>query len=195
MHIELRRQALVDDGMDPREAEAAARRSFGNVTSLRERARDERGLPSVASFLQDLRFGVRLMTRNWLHSAAIVATIALGAGLNGALFLVFNAAFLRPPDVAQASEVVRLDDGRPDSGLPYPDYVDYRDRAGAAIDLAAFSRYRRQRSRSVGRARGRPSASARSWRQATTSTSCVSGRFTGGRSAAKTIFRRSVHRS
>ena len=140
MHIELRRQALVDNGMDPREADAAARRSFGNVTSLRERARDERGLPSVASFLQDLRFGVRLMARNWLHSAAIVITIAFGAGLNGALFLVFNAAFLRPPDVAQASEVVRLDDGQPDSGLPYPDYVDYRDRASAAIDLAAFGR-------------------------------------------------------
>ena len=56
-------------------------------------------------------------------------------------------------------------------------------------------RYRRERSHRSVRARGRPNASARSWRQATTSTSCGSGRSTGGHSAAATIFRRSVHLS
>ncbi len=50
MHIELRRQALVDDGMDLREAETAARRSFGNVTALKERVRDERGSPRSPPF-------------------------------------------------------------------------------------------------------------------------------------------------
>ena len=40
MHLELRRQALIDGGMDPREAEYEARRLFGNPTVFRERARD-----------------------------------------------------------------------------------------------------------------------------------------------------------
>jgi hypothetical protein len=36
LHMELRRQALIDDGMDPREAEYEARRMFGNVVALGE---------------------------------------------------------------------------------------------------------------------------------------------------------------
>jgi hypothetical protein len=68
-----------------------------------------------------------------------VLTIALGAGLNGALCLAINAAFLRPPDLAHAEEVVRVDDGRPGAGLTYPDYVDYRDRAARGVNLAAFA--------------------------------------------------------
>ena len=50
MHLELRRQALIDDGMDPRDAEYEARRLFGNPTVLRERSRDAWGFASVASF-------------------------------------------------------------------------------------------------------------------------------------------------
>jgi hypothetical protein len=138
MHQELRRQALIDGGMDPREAEYEARRLFGNPTLLRERSRDAWGFASMASFWRDLGFGARLLLRHPAQSGAIVLTIALGAGLNAALFLAVNAVLLRPPDITRAHEVIRLDDGKPNAGLSYPDYVDYRDRAAAAIDLAAF---------------------------------------------------------
>jgi predicted permease len=138
-HIELRRQAFIDEGMDPRDAAYEAGRSFGNRTVIRDRARDERGFVGFASFLQDLRFGGRLMMRNPAHSTAIVLTIALGTGLNGAVFVLFNAILLRPPAIANAERLVRLDDGRPALGPPYPDYVDYRDRLGDAVDLAAYT--------------------------------------------------------
>jgi len=139
-HMALRRQALIDDGMDPREAEYAAKRLFGNQNSIAERTRDARGFTLLASLLQDLRYGARLMTRTPGHSAAIVLTIALGAGLNGAVFVMFNAVVLRPPVVADAKHVVRLDDGKALIGPTYPDYVDYRDRVSATVDLAAFTR-------------------------------------------------------
>ena len=138
-HIELRRQALIDDGMDPREAGYEARRAFGNPAAVKERARDERGFVLVRSFLQDLRFGARLLVRSPAPNAAIVLTIALGTGLNGAVFVLFNAIVLRPPAIAHADGLVRLDDGRPALGPPYPDYVDYRDRLGDAVDLAAYT--------------------------------------------------------
>jgi putative ABC transport system permease protein len=138
-HIELRRQALIDEGMDPGEASYEARRAFGNPAAVKERARDARGLLVLASLLQDLRFGARMMVRSPGHSAAIVVTIALGAGLNAAVFLMFNAMLLRPPEVADADRLVRLDDGRPLLGPPYPDYVDYRDRASDALDIAAYT--------------------------------------------------------
>jgi predicted permease len=138
-HIELRRQALIDEGMDPAAASLEARRRFGNPAVLQEQARDEWGLPSLTSFLQDVRFGGRLIARHPGHALAIILTIALGAGLNGALSLVVNALFLRPPVLVDSEEVVRVDDGRPGIGLSYPDYVDYRDRAATAVNLAAVS--------------------------------------------------------
>ena len=64
MHVELRRQALIDRGMDPRDAEYEARRLFGNPTVLRERSRDAWGFASVASFWRDLGFGARLLLRH-----------------------------------------------------------------------------------------------------------------------------------
>ncbi|HEY7500172.1 MAG TPA: ADOP family duplicated permease [Vicinamibacterales bacterium] len=139
LHLELRTQALVDEGMNRREAEAQARRSFGNATLLAERSREVWRFRPLASLAQDLRFGARMMARAPLHAAVVVATIALGTGLNGAVFVLFNAALLRAPDIPEAGDVVRVDDGEPSVGLTYPDYVDYRDRAAQAIDLAAFS--------------------------------------------------------
>jgi predicted permease len=139
LHLELRRQALIDAGMRPEAAGAEARRQFGNVATIREHTRDVRTLPSVASIVQDVRFGLRLLARRPAFTLSVILTIALGAGLNGALALVVNAALLRTPAVAQPDEVVRFDDGRPAQGPPYPDYVDYRDRGSDAVDLAGFS--------------------------------------------------------
>ena len=96
MHLELRRQVLIDRGMDPRDAEYEARRLFGNPTVLRERSRDAWGFASVASFWRDLGFGARLLLRHPAQSGAIVLTIALGGGLNAALFLGLRASGLEP---------------------------------------------------------------------------------------------------
>src|SRR4029453_6143923 len=81
-HVELRRKALIDSGMNPGEAAYEARRAFGNAAAVKERARDARGLPVLAALLQDLRFGARLIVRSPAPNAAIVLTIALGTGLN-----------------------------------------------------------------------------------------------------------------
>src|SRR5688572_10745035 len=92
MHLELRRRALVESGMAPDAAAHEARRQFGNVTAVRERTRDELGGVALESLLLDLRFGLRqLRASPWL-SAAVILTIALGAGINSALFLFANEA-------------------------------------------------------------------------------------------------------
>src|SRR5262245_7611556 len=140
LHLELRRQALVDSGMPPAEADREARRQFGNVTAIREQSRDHWGSIAVTAFFQDVKFGARMLARSPGLCAVIVLTIAFGAGLNGAVFLQFNDVFLRPPDLTDAERLVWLDDGDPRmGGTTYPDYVDYRDRV-AAIELAVFAR-------------------------------------------------------
>jgi putative ABC transport system permease protein len=139
LHLELRRQALIDDGMAPAEADREARRQFGNVTVIRERTRAEWVSPAAAALVQDVRFGARVLTHNPGLSLVVVLTIALGAGVNAALFLLLNNMLLRTPDIPGADRVVWLDDGKPLLGPTYPDYVDYRDRTDAFADLAAYA--------------------------------------------------------
>lgn len=95
-HIEARRDALVADGMDEREAAAEARRQFGNVTALAERTREARGFPTIESFAQDVRFGMRLFWRAPLF--VLVATLSIAGGVGGgiAVFTIANAIILRP---------------------------------------------------------------------------------------------------
>jgi predicted permease len=137
-HIELRRQELIAQGWPPAGAAAEARRQFGNVTALREQSRDQWISPLLTAFGQDLRFGVRMIGRTPMLSAIVVLIIALGAGINSAVF-VFATGLFRAPDLPHADTLVWLDDGRPLLGPTYPDYVDYRDRTGAFADLATFA--------------------------------------------------------
>ena len=52
LHMDLRRQALIDGGMDPRQAEVEARRMFGNTMAIREETRDMWGFPSLDTLTQ-----------------------------------------------------------------------------------------------------------------------------------------------
>ena len=139
LHLELRQRALMNGGMPPADAEREARRQFGNVMSIRERTRDQWGSVAIAAFLQDVKFGARLLVRSPGLSVVVVLTIAFGSFLNGAVFLQLNDTFLRAPDLADAKTLVWLDDGGPRTGgTTYPDYVDYRERV-PSIDLAVFA--------------------------------------------------------
>lgn len=139
LHLDLRRRALIEGGMPPADADREARRQFGNVMAIRERSRDQWGSVALAAFVQDVRFGTRMLARSPGLSLVVVLTIAFGAGLNGAVFLQLNDTFLRAPDLPDAKTLVWLDDGGPRmGGTTYPDYIDYRDRV-PAIDLALFA--------------------------------------------------------
>ena len=106
--------------------------------AIRERSQDYWGSIALTAFLQDVKFGARVLARSPGVSVVVVLTIAFGAALNG-VFLQLNDAFLREPDLTNADRLVWLDDGGPRTGgATYPDYVDYRDRV-PAIDLAIFT--------------------------------------------------------
>jgi predicted permease len=95
-HIELRRQALVHDGMDPRDAAYEARRMFGNVTIIREQSREVWSFPVMQSILQDVRYGARLLWRAPLFTLVAVSSIAFGLAGGLIMFTVTNAAVFRP---------------------------------------------------------------------------------------------------
>src|SRR5829696_6232473 len=87
------------------------------------------------SLLQDVSYGFRMLARSPGFTAVAVVSLALGIGVNTAIFSLFNAVLLRPvPVVADQSRLVWL--RAPSS---YPDYEDYREQARGFRGMAAIT--------------------------------------------------------
>ena len=87
------------------------------------------------SLMQDVRYGLRMLARSPGFTVVAVVSLALGVGVNTAVFSLFNAVLLRPvAGVAEQSRLVWL--RAPSS---YPDYQDYREQARSFDGMAAAS--------------------------------------------------------
>ncbi len=64
LHVELRQQQQLQSGLTPYDAQAAARRRFGNVTSLKERSRVAWGWEWFENLAQDVRYATRMLRKS-----------------------------------------------------------------------------------------------------------------------------------
>jgi predicted permease len=133
LHIELRRQQLIADGMHPREAEYAARRSFGNVTAIREETRSQWGTRLADMIAQDLRYGLRQLAKSRGFTAIAVLSLAVGIGASTVVFSFTNAVLFRPLPVEDPSRLLQVftsnSRGSHFGSTSYPDFESIRSRA------------------------------------------------------------------
>lgn len=107
-HLELRRQQLVEAGMEPEQAACEAHRMFGNATAIREQTRDLRSLRWLDTLAQDLRYGARLLWRSPAFTIVAVMSLAVGIGSAAAVFNVADAVLFRPLAVDAPHELRRF---------------------------------------------------------------------------------------
>jgi hypothetical protein len=116
---------------------------LGNPTMRREHMSEVDLMILPGTVLQDLRYGARMLFRNPGFTAVAVLALALGIGLNTAVFTAYKAMFARPFDARDPGEMVNLalvrDSGEVDFSFSYPDYEAYRDFVHSFRGLIAFS--------------------------------------------------------
>ena len=92
---------------------------------------------------RDLRWAVRWLSRNPLFTAAIVVILALGIGVNTAVFSVVDAVLIRPLPYKSPARLVRIEETttkRPNIGITAAEYLQWRERADLFGSTAAYVR-------------------------------------------------------
>jgi predicted permease len=109
-HIEARATDLVSrHGISMAEAIRRARIEFGSVEKYKEEGRESRGLRLIDELRNDLRFAGRTLNRNRGFFAAAVGILALGIGVNTAVFSVVDAMLFYELPVTNPAELVTFD--------------------------------------------------------------------------------------
>ena len=106
LHIELQTERNRQAGMNPDEARYAAQRQFGNVASIQERAREERGWVWLEQLWQDFRHAFRYLLKAPGFASVAVLSLAIGIGANTAVFSLVNAVLLQMLPVKSPDQLV-----------------------------------------------------------------------------------------
>ena len=143
-HLDLLADDFIAKGMSPGEARLAARKAFGGVDQIKERYRDQRGLPFLDQLTQDLGFAGRLLRRDPLLVIAAALSLAIGIGASTTVFTIANTLLLRGPEgMKDGDELVDIS-GRDEGGgfgieeISFPNFLDVRERATTLADVCAY---------------------------------------------------------
>jgi macrolide transport system ATP-binding/permease protein len=130
-HLEMSVELNLRKGMTAQEARREALRGFGGVEQVKETYRDQRGVPMIETFLQDTRFGFRMLRRNPGFSLLAILCLTLGIGANAAVFSWIEGTLLRPfPAVAKQDRMMALTGTTRgvsgSTGVSWPDFLDFQ---------------------------------------------------------------------
>lgn len=138
---------LTSTGMDPHEARKKVLREFGNVECLKEECRDTWGIWFLNTLIRDIRFAFRQMARQKLFTFAVIATLAIGIGINSSVFSLVHTILYKPFPVPNGERLVvissqNLASGSRLAGVSYPDFLEFKEGNQSFESIQAFERTR-----------------------------------------------------
>ena len=151
-HLTMQAQKNLASGMDAPDAKRAAGIQFGGYQQVKEECRDARGLNLLHSLWEDSRYAFRGFRRTPGFVLTVVATIALGLGLNTTVFTFFNTYVLQPMSVRDPHNLYQFTwrkangDGHQ---FTWQEFQDFRKQNPAFSEVIGFDRV------SFARVRGR----------------------------------------
>ncbi|MGB6961739.1 MAG: ABC transporter permease [Candidatus Acidiferrum sp.] len=147
-HIQIETERLREQGLSEDEAQASARRAFGNVTRAKEEFYESSRWLWWDHLRQDVRFGLRMLRKSPGFTLIAVLTLALGIGANTAIFTLVHAILLKPLPVSHPQQLYNFGDdqdccslsGSQDSFtvFSFPLYTEIRDHTPEFSEIAAF---------------------------------------------------------
>src|SRR5262249_44686311 len=139
-HLDQHAADLIAQGHDPEEARRQARLALGGPEQVKEKCRDAHGVSPLEKLWHDLRYGARMLMKQPGFTLGAMLTLALGIGVNTALFTVFNVFVLEPLPVRDPESLVEIRGVNPrgerENFFSYIDYLDYRERSRTLAGLA-----------------------------------------------------------
>jgi predicted permease len=124
-HLDMSVRDRLERGVSRADAEAAARREFGNVALVKEVTRDMSGWMWLDRIVQDLRYAARILWRSPGFTLVAILSLGLGIGANTAIFQVINAVKLRSlpvtdPDTLAYIRIADLEGARGNFSSGFP---------------------------------------------------------------------------
>ena len=96
----------------------------------------------METFLQDVRYGFRMLLKSPGFTTVAIIALALGIGANSAIFSVVNAVLLRPLPFQQPDKLAWVSERMPRGGfnaVPAPDLLEWQDQSHSFEDVAGYS--------------------------------------------------------
>src|ERR1700732_2419252 len=141
-YTDLLAQEKMREGLTPEQARRAARIELGGIEQVKEDVREVRAGAWLASLLQDLRYGARMLRKNPAFTAIAVLTLALGIGANTAIFSVVNSVLLRQLPYANSQQLIVIRETSQSVGThspSYPDFLEWRKQSRTIAQMAAIN--------------------------------------------------------
>jgi putative ABC transport system permease protein len=133
----------VRNGATPAEARRLAALQLGGMEPTKEQVRAVRPGVWLETCARDIRSGLRQVRRNPGFSALAIATLALGIGVNAAMFSAVDAVLIRPLPYQDADRLVMIwdDDSRTGGEAKFfstpPEWLEWRRANTVFTDIAA----------------------------------------------------------
>lgn len=143
-HIELATQENMDRGMTPEDARYAALRKFGNVTRVKEDAREVWSRLWLEQLGQDVRFALRQLRKSPAFTVVVMLTLAVGIGATTAIFSFADLLLDHPVALRHLDRLVSVDETSADGQQALLSPANFRDiqvEMGSLQNLASYQEW------------------------------------------------------